>query len=1226
MRLKKALALVLALCLSASMAVPGYAWDWGWLSNWGKKDQTKGEQTTTQSSQKDSDSDSSDSADLTLVEDETTVEDGTELRASTYALDNAKAASSTTLKYYSATLYDYDQDTFNNALHQKEVDAALNNGGISTLTQWNGIYFGNGKESGSYSYSTSGEVSYTEETVSYNDRNNSKYTSGSYYVDVNGTKHVVTKLSCSRNGSMFGGYTYKWTITYDGGSATSSNSSITLYTLDAGSQETITLPYAYHNWWTGDLTGNNGNRIYSGIAKDELDANNNILFNYPDGGLFNSDATVKSIYTNVGVPFEYDASTGYYDFDANRFGAYFHTDANQGTSSTPASNSNLYYNTTPQSHNFNGQDQRTRGWFPYDDTTNVKTETANYYFGMNMSIPFTMTANGRMNPNNDDSDPIKFTFSGDDDVWVYIDGKLVLDIGGDRNGMNATLDFSTNSWEITAMTSLEGKTVGDVNGGALSGKIFNDDSGNGKIGQTIETFSAKDSHTLTIFYLERGGGSSNCQIKFNLPMKDSVSVKKIADESMTEKGNVSPLTSEEQEMVNNTDFGFTLYKDDAKVANTNFNLLDVNGNYLDTRTTDENGHFTLKAGQTAKFVGTINSTDGNTYYVVEDNNTNYRTPAYAYTARAANGDTQQADANDHTSMKVKAIGSDEAEDNIVFTCTNYLNADLPNPTSSPADDTIVIDYGLPVVIDVLKNDVHKGSFYELTKVEGAKHGTATIENGKIKYQLTEQLSEVEVLTYTATASNDDGETESAEGTAKVYIIPATTMYYEENFSDLVTFAGGDVWSDKGTAQTDPQEPGVVGTVGDSPYGSDAAYLNDGGDSNGTSKYVNSKDAKRGFRYTFTGTATSFFARTSNNAAAMSVTVTDSNGKAVYRLNRDNIYKAEGTLYNVPVFTYEAENYGTYTVTVYILQPNADHPGTDFYLDGIRVVNPLDETGEYVSTAKEAYATDGEANMTVATLRQKLLKESAIEREVTETDEEGNVTTKTELQWDGQNFVVFTDSNGEVTSAEEYKSNGPKEEVYLNSNQSVTFSLKNWDANSNKLYLGIKAPLGSGSASINGHTLNLSNAADCYYEISSYADITTEGNNKIATFEIKATSSLISVTNIKVTGNAKFTIVQQEDIETQSLDDELDMDDETEGDESGDESLVDFDENSQGDDTDEDNTDNGGSSQEQPDEKPETSDGDNSNADSSEVTDPESAPEEEETPAPAVQNDAEEAKE
>lgn len=1146
-KLRKLLALVLVLCMGVSLVVPAYAAGGSstsrsfgraliqsWNSFWDKLF---------------GGSDDAGDADLTLVEDETTVSEGTQLRASTYAL-SAQADSATTLKYFPVTLYDYDQ-TINNATHQVEV----NNGLGST---WNGIYFGgnnnkhgaNVRDGESYTYSTTESTyTYSSTRVSYSDNNNySKYTNGSYYVDVNGTKYVVANITCTRTSSDWwsNSYTYSWTITYEGGATTSSDSSITLYTREESHTATTdVLQYADWNRWTGDFTShdsNSGNRIYSGLVQPNLTPNKDIVFTKTEGGIFNTDATVKDIYNNVGLPFQYDSTTKYYTFDANEFGAYFE--------GTPAGDTNLHYSETPQNQEFQGQDRRAKGWYPFNNTTDVKIASANYFFGMKATIPFTMTANGRMNANDPSSDPIVFNFAGDDDVWVFVDGVLVLDIGGVRNMLEGSIDFAENTWTISKPKNQNGGDLGDAatSAIALSGKIFNDDNGTGTLNQTRETFAATDSHELTIFYLERGAGSSNCKIQFNLPMKDTVSVTKQINQSKTQNEDgtvtISPLSASEQAAIDEMGFGFTLYKDGNPVVNTSYNLLNVNGQVLDTPSTDSKGHFVLKNGQTAKFVGAINSTEGNEYYVVEDKKDGFWVPDYTYTEDVAKGVNESEKANDWIGMKVHATGSDEAEDHIAFVCKNFMDNKLANPGALLNDDTIVIDYGLPVVIDAFKNDLYRGDTMEMTSVTGAKYGIVAFDKttGKITYQLTKQLTGVEVLTYnvlvTGSATNAGGgenhKTTTAQG--KVYIIPATSMYYEENFSDMVTFSDG--WSDVGTAQTDPQEPGVVGTVGDSPYGSDAAYLNDGGDSNGSSKYVDTKNGEASFSYTFTGEGTAFFARTSSSTAYMRVVVTnitdEENPVIVKDLRRNTIYKAVdgtdvGTLYNIPVFIDEHfDNYGTYKVEVTIMKANAAlKRGSDFYLDGIRVYLPLDSEDENVSIAQRAYAADGEANMTVVTLRNKLLANAAIEEEV--TDEDGNTTTK--LKWDGENFVVFTDSNGTIQSAEEYKSNGPKEEVYLNNSQSVTFSLSDWDTNSNKIYLGIKAPTTSGSVSINNNTLTINNTADCYYDISNYANITTgEDGVKIATFEIKATSSLISVTNIKVTGNTQFTIVDQDDIE------------------------------------------------------------------------------------------------
>lgn len=1072
--------------------------------------------------------------DLTLIEDETTVEEGTELRASTYSLSNAStyaANDSTTLKYFPVTMYNYDTTTINNATHQVEVDNGLGN-------TWNGIYFNDGNPSAErYTYSTGGEVSYTSTTVNYSNNNNyNTYINSDYYVDVNGTKYLVTGLSCTRSGSWWNGYTHSWTITYASGKATSTDSSITLYKASTGSTATTSsLSYAAWNFWNKNAGNNDyGQYTYSGLVESTLTANKDITFTKPDGGIFNSDATVKDIYTGVEMPFVYENGT--YTFDASQNGAYFYADSTQG-STAAQSNGRLYFNEgNPQSNGGSYGDGSTTVWMPFNSTQSISGEAnCDYHFGMRTTIPFTMTANGKMNPNDDTSEDITFSFSGDDDVWVFIDGQLVIDLGGIHNRLDATINFAENTWSISE-SNTSTVAVADYNGAAISGTIFNNGDTTGTLNQTRETFAASDSHELTIFYLERGAGSSNCKIQFNLPMKDTVSVTKRATQSISSDGTLSPLTAKEQETVNNIDFGFTLTKNGTPVANTNYSLLNQNGQVISTPSTDANGHFTLRNGQTAKFVGEI-AADGAEYQVVEDavEGIGFKLPTYTYSGKAAEGYTVSstsysegsaipATKENLTSAAVTAKGSTEAEDSLQFICENYFDANLPNPSSRPVDDQIVIDYGLSVVIDALANDVYRGDTIELTDVTGAQYGTATIENGKITYQLTKQLTGVEVLTYTAkvTGSGNSGNettTASESKTANVYIIPATSMYYEENFNGLVTFS--DSWSDVGTAQTDPQEPGVVGTVGDSPYGSDVAYLNDSGDSNGSSKYVNTTKGAASFKYTFTGEGTSFFARTSNRSGYLRVQIKDSSNKIVYTAYRDTSYKTEDgetTLYNIPVFTWDAENYGTYTVTVSIANGNSYSSSQEFYLDGIRVINPLNSADGNVSIAKSAYATDGEANMTIATLRQKLLGEANI-------NEDGT------LSWDGKNFVVFTDSNGTITTAEEYNSNGPKEEVYLNIGQSVTFSLTDWDANTNKIYLGIKAPVGSGTVSINGNTLNINNATDCYYDISGYANITIDEDGvKTATFEVKATSSLISVTNIKVTGNAEFTIVNKKNID------------------------------------------------------------------------------------------------
>lgn len=885
-----------------------------------------------------------------------------------------------------------------------------------------------------------------------------------------------------------------------------------------------------YNTWTGHGSNTNGNDVYCGLVQPELDSNKNIQFTVPEAGIFTGEEFEgKEIYTNVDLPFEYDSSAEKYTFDANTMGAYFANGA--------ADNIKLTYSTEPQKNAANEdatQDKRVNGWYPFNSTLTVTPQNADYHFGMVATIPFTMTVDGKLSSSANAQDII-FNFSGDDDVWVFIDGQLVLDLGGIHNGVNGSLNFADNTFNITRMVPTVGKETADAsgNGAPMSGKIFNDANGKGKINQTRESFAAADNHELTVYYLERGKGSSNCKIEFNLPMKDSVSVTKRVNTKDSEN---QALAADVLEQINNRSFGFTLYKDNDPVANSTYSLLNENGQFVQIASTNSDGHFTLKNNQTAKFIGEIAAT-GNGYYVVEDApGEGWENPAFTCTASAANGATETASTTDGQSMTVTAKGSEEAEDSVLFVCTNTMTH-VNGITLEANDDKIVIDYGLPVEIDVLANDVAVAGTKSIEEVTGAQFGTTEIVDGKIKYTLTRQLTDVEILTYTAKATATNGvASDNKTATAKVYIVPATTMYYEENFSDMVKVTAGPATS-VGNSYTACQEPGVVGTVGDSPYGSDKVYLENLDDSYGTSMYFDLTNGAKQFSYTFTGAGTSFFARTTNESAYMRVAIKDvATNKVVYTGLRDTRYlnNNKDILYNIPVFTYYfADNpYGTYTVTVTLAKGGeGTNYGGDFWLDGIRVYNPLDTNEnsrvsiENLKIANDAYLMDGEAYCTIATLREKMIAE-----DMTVNEEDELVWSMDDVA-DG-NFVLFTDSNGKIVKASEYVSKGPKEEIYLFDGQSVRFKIKNWDPNTNHVYLGMKAPMGTGSDTVilNSRSKTIKNTVDCYYEITD-ATVKDEANGtKTAFIEIAAGSNcLISLTTIKLTGNAKLEAITPDDI-------------------------------------------------------------------------------------------------
>lgn len=1091
----KLFAFALALCLCTTMVTPAFAasgrynssgnrWSFSnwWNNRWNHDDDNT------------SDSNKSDSSEtkLKLVEDQSTVAEGTELRASTYEVENTDAASNaSTIKYFPVTMYNYDTKKINKATHNAEAAKADANNQQSIDT-WKGLYFSSGnpvKGAGNDQYR--------------------KYNQSEYLGNNSGT---------------------------------------------AGEKEYHTQTYAKWNYWGKKDDGYTGNYICSGLVEKSLDNSNNIVFTNTEPGLFRSDDTTnsygKKIYTNVGLPFQYDKSKNEYTFNSNEMSAHF-------TDKKPAgSNTDLTYSASPQTiTDISAQGKNDKAsWLPFDKETSIATDNATYHFGMQAVIPFSMTSNGRLNAADDNSTAITFDFSGDDDVWVFVDGKLVLDIGGIHNEMAGTMNFATNEWKVLkSADNINKDEVGDMNDQKMTGQLFNDKNGTGVLETDRKTFAATTSHTLTVFYLERGAGASNCKIKFNLPMEDSVSVKKLVSDKDSAG---SAISADTQEAINNQEFAFKLFKNDEPLKNANYIILDESNQPIDTATTTSDGTFELKNKQTAKFVGQIPEA-GNTYYVqeVKEEDDGWEKPSSSYTATAAKGSEVEQAANGATSAKVLIKGSNEANDQLNYTFTNVLtHANTTNVRMQ--GETIVLDYGLPVQIDVLHNDAPlTGSGNTIQKMEitgirqagsngafskptsndtalqltygkayiEAGNGTGGIKDGRIIYTPTKQATDLDKIEYQVKVTAKSGNTEeTATGEATVTVIPATSMYYEENFSDMAKFSAS--WKNVGTSGTVYQEPGVVGTPNDSPYGSDNAYINSSGDSCGTSKYVDATANGATFSYKFTGTGTSFFARTTNKSGYMRVTVYDSENKKVYTGYRDTSYKTDDentTLYNIPVFTWNATEYGEYTVKVSIAKQTGKY-GTDFWLDGIRVMNPMNpDSGNNLTIAQDAYAADGESNMTFATLRNALLAD-------TTQNESG------ELVWNNKNFVVFTDSNGKITKASEYKSNGPKEEVYLAKDQSVSFSLTDWNANENHLYLGIKAPMGAGTVQLGDgdDSVAVNNTVDCYYDVAKHAKVSEVNGKKVATLTITNNSnSIISLTNIKVTGTPNFVIIPKKNIDS-----------------------------------------------------------------------------------------------
>lgn len=189
----------------------------------------------------------------------------------------------------------------------------------------------------------------------------------------------------------------------------------------------------------------------------------------------------------------------------------------------------------------------TYGFFPFNKSVgNGGASQYNYGFGAKLQFDFTLTDDGKVQVGNDASDkvPIKFFFSGDDDVWVYIDGQLVLDVGGAHGKASGLLEFGDNGKANTVTPYVSSnKTGGDVykdykDSGNVKSVYFNgkqvtfDKKGNilNKDGSPF-TLDKGTTHTLTMFYMERGMWESNMAVAFNFPDHNELQVEKKVDVS-----------------------------------------------------------------------------------------------------------------------------------------------------------------------------------------------------------------------------------------------------------------------------------------------------------------------------------------------------------------------------------------------------------------------------------------------------------------------------------------------------------------------------------------------------------------------------------------------------------------------------------------------------------------------------------------------------------------------
>ena len=196
----------------------------------------------------------------------------------------------------------------------------------------------------------------------------------------------------------------------------------------------------------------------------------------------------------------------------------------------------------------NKTDNMGYGFFPFNETVTGSASQYNYGFGAKLQFDFTLTENGKVIVRTDSSGknievPIKFFFSGDDDVWVYIDGELMLDVGGAHGKASGLLEFGENNTVTPYVSSNKNTDQNDtmVYKGYGSGETTKTVNYNGQPitfnrKGTTKTLKDQSTHTLTMYYMERGMWESNMALAFNFPDHNELQVEKQVDVS-----DVNPL-------------------------------------------------------------------------------------------------------------------------------------------------------------------------------------------------------------------------------------------------------------------------------------------------------------------------------------------------------------------------------------------------------------------------------------------------------------------------------------------------------------------------------------------------------------------------------------------------------------------------------------------------------------------------------------------------------------
>ena len=420
--------------------------------------------------------------------------------------------------------------------------------------------------------------------------------------------------------------------------------------------------------------------------------------------------------------------------------------------------------------------------------------------------------------------------------------------------------------------------------------------------------------------------------------------------------------------------------------------------------------------------------------------------------------------------------------------------------------TYVVDFGLPLVIkasDFEITELHAISSVSLEKgrittEKTGTFGTAIIANdwSKVTYRLNK------ILTGKATIPLYVTFTDGAVKLFNAHIIPASTMYYEEDFVTPTNAGATDngAWTLDGTRKSAEQTLSELGSR--DRYGFDSAYENGLTYSMGSAwkTTVNGTTYSKNngwptITFTFKGTGFDIISLTDNTSGTIIVEVKNSAGYAVKTMLVNNYYSQADGLYQIPVIKAENLSYDEYTVTIIVayskLFDTNNRGSYTFCLDAVRVYNTLG-TGSDVDAV---YAKDGEAAPTFTEIR--------------------DITSAADFDVNAQGVFVDGDPNAKYDT---YQRLGPNHEIYLARGQAIAFNVSLKDGQ--HLFIGAKSPNGGAVMNINdgAKIVTINTATDMYYEITpkdGRVIILNTGDNILSLTTIKITSDPATTTQNSV---------------------------------------------------------------------------------------------------------------